>query len=109
MNGHGEVPENANTAYCAEDLPGYAPPRPLDEDGWTFVGWIPEKIPDGFYGDVLFSAIWKRGKAQMVDVTFYGNGGTPEKTIVHLAKNGKITHLPVPDDREGYDFCGWIC
>lgn len=56
MNGHGQIPTDANNTFTINDE--YAPPEPSPVEGWKFDGWQPPKVLPGTASDFKFVAQW---------------------------------------------------
>lgn len=54
---NGGIMAGGKTKYTIDDET-YFPPQPI-RDGYDFMGWIPEYIPKGEYGNITFVAKWK--------------------------------------------------
>ena len=81
-------------------------------NGYEFVGWTGErittpqtsvKIPKGSTGNKAYTANWK---VIRYTITLVTNGGAVIASIRYTVEDS-VT-LPIPPDRPGYEFSGWI-
>lgn len=91
------------TTYTIEKeiVPSSIPVR----TGYTFTGWIPEKISKGSIGDKVFTATW-----HLTDyaITYNSNGGTGGDGPKIYHYTDKTATVPTVNPvRAGYTFTGW--
>ena len=81
-------------------------------NGYEFVGWTGEdittpqtsvKIPKGSTGNKAYTANWK---VIRYTITLVTNGGAVIASIRYTVEDS-VT-LPIPPDRPGYEFSGWV-
>lgn len=81
-------------------------------NGYEFVGWTGErittpqtsvKIPKGSTGNKAYTANWK---VIRYTITLVTNGGAVIASIRYTVEDS-VT-LPIPPDRPGYEFAGWV-
>lgn len=88
---------------------GVTLPANPTREGYTFGGWYKDAAGNTPFfaanpvtADMSLYAIWE---LKTFNVTFEGNGGTPENTVKKGCVNG--TALPQQPTKEGYQFVQW--
>ena len=112
---HQYLSAGASTYVGGESISDGFASNPPVQDGFTFLGWIPNDSLNyayqGYlnfepYGDITFTAAWSANTDNLITWNANGGSSTSAGPIIYI-KGATIGSLPAAPTQDGYSFVDW--